>query len=163
MTKSKASSMTKRKDAGRKTKSITRRRRSNAKLAEDCAIDLQLLVRLKAANKEGQCQCVSCGVVKHWSDMQGGHYMGRSAIATKLLEENIHPQCRRCNLRSSTSHVGYTLYMLDMYGKEFIEELKQMAARDFKWSRNDIEQLHSDIKKQIEYHKQRLEVSNGSN
>ena len=87
--------------------------------------------------------------------------MGRSAIATKLLEENIHPQCRRCNLRSSTSHVGYTLYMLDMYGKEFIEELKQMAARDFKWSRREIEQLHSDIKNQIEYQKHRLGVTDG--
>lgn len=134
------------------------RRKSNAKLAEACAVDLQLLVRLKASDSKGMCQCVSCGAVKHWSDMQGGHYMGRSAIATKLVEENIHPQCRRCNLRSSTSHVGYTLFMLDMYGKEFIAELKELANSNFRWVRRDIEQLHKEIKEQIAYQKQRLGV-----
>lgn len=50
MTKSKANLTTKRKDAGRKTKSITRRKKikTAAELSKDCAKALQLLVRLKA-------------------------------------------------------------------------------------------------------------------
>ena len=42
---------------------------------EKAAVLLQRLVRLKAANENGYCTCVTCGVIKKWNDeMQGGHF-----------------------------------------------------------------------------------------
>lgn len=135
-----------------------RKPKTPAKLAEQCAVDLQLLVRLKAADESGNCTCVSCGSVRHWTEMQGGHYVGRGVIATKLLEENIHPQCRRCNIRATESHVGYALFMIEMYGVDFIKHLRKMMAEVKKWDRKEILRQHVDIKERIREQKLRLNI-----
>ena len=51
--------------------------RSTAKIIDDCAVLMQKLVRLKAADHNGFCKCVTCGIVKHWSVMQGAHFIER--------------------------------------------------------------------------------------
>ncbi|WP_131667409.1 recombination protein NinG [Psychrobacter pygoscelis] len=146
-------------DAKARSKRLAKRKpKTPAKLANECAVDLQLLVRLKAADSDGNCQCVSCGAIKHWSEMQGGHYVGRGVSATKLLEENINPQCRRCNIRATESHVGYTLHMIETYGVDFIKHLRQMMTEVKKWRKTEILELHEDIKRQIAEQKTRLGV-----
>ena len=135
-----------------------RKPKTLAKLANDCAIDLQLLVRLKAADIDGNCDCSSCGSTKHWSELQGGHYVGRGVNATKLLEENIHPQCRRCNIRSTESHVGYALFMIETYGLDFIVRLREMMQEVKKWGKSDIVSSHADIKAQIIEQRIRLDI-----
>lgn len=137
-------------------KTTKRKPKTLAKVAEECAVKLQLLVRLKAADANGNCTCVSCGVVKHWAEMQGGHYVGRGVNATKLLEENVHPQCRRCNLRATTSHVGYTLFMIDTYGVDFIKVLHEMMGEVKRWKKAELVALHRSVSAQIEQQKERL-------
>ena len=134
------------------------KKKTLAKVADDCAVKLQLLVRLKAADQNGNCKCVSCPAVKHWAEMQGGHYVGRGVNATKLLEENVHPQCRRCNLRATTSHVGYTLFMVETYGLNFIKVLREMMNESKRWKRSELLDLSSDFDKQIQYQRERLGI-----
>lgn len=133
-----------------------------AKLADKCATDLQLLVRLKAADSNGNCKCVSCGVVEHWSDMHGGHYIAAKNAATRLLEENIHPQCRQCNgFDMEKVHPVYTRYMDDMYGKDFVDELISKIAKPgerYRWRKSEILELHADVKRQIDEQKIRLRI-----
>ena len=55
----------------KKTKSI-------AKLVDEAAVLLQLLVRLKAADDNGYVKCRTCDSVMHYKDgMQGGHFISR--------------------------------------------------------------------------------------
>jgi len=76
--------------AKRKSKTI-------AKLVE-AAEAIQLYVRMKYADDNGYVSCVACGTTRHYKDrVQGGHFISRKWLATKLLEENIHPQCAYCN------------------------------------------------------------------
>lgn len=131
------------------------------KLVDQVATKLQLLVRLKASDDHGFCKCVSCGQIKHYKDMQGGHFIPRGCSETKLLEENIHPQCSGCNgfgMRFGSAAQSYTLYMQEMYSKEFVEDLiqKQRAKSSHKWVRADLDQLLLDIKEQIRFHENRI-------
>lgn len=138
-----------------------RKPKTPAKLANECAVDLQLLVRLKAADKDGNCQCVSCGVVKHWSELQGGHYIAAKNAATRLIEENIHSQCRQCNgYNMEMRHPIYTRYMDDMYGKEFVDELIAMIGKPHTWRKSEIAELHKEIKRQVEYFKRLMGITN---
>lgn len=98
--------------------------KSKAKIVEDAAKIVQKYVRLKAADENGYCTCVTCGKVDSWKSLQGGHFIKRKHIATKLMEENIHPQCGYCNGHLGGNDIKYTLYMEDMYGREFVEELE---------------------------------------
>ena len=118
--------------------------KSIGKLVDEAATLLQRIVRMKAAVHCGSefIQCVSCGKSGSWKEMQGGHFVPRGSAGTKLLEENIHPQCRQCNGPRGGNLIGYTVYMLDMYGPEFIKELERMKRAGKKWSRPDlIEQI----------------------
>lgn len=123
------------------------------KLVDEVSVLLQKLVRLKAADNQGYCKCVTCGVKKHWKEMDGGHFISRTHQGTKILEENIHPQCKGCNLRSGKGDTLVTLnyrnFMLDMYGESFIEELERMARTPANHFRPDLEVQKVELRNQI--------------
>lgn len=125
--------------------------KSIAKLVDECAVQLQRIVRMKAAIHRGTpiIQCVSCPSQGHWKDMQGGHFIPRTSKTHKILEENIHPQCVSCNgFRSESAKVRYTLFMIDTYGREFVDELERTKLDPKKYYRADITETLSDLKTQ---------------
>jgi len=126
-----------------------KKQKSMAKVVNECAELLQKLVRLKAADSNGYVQCVTCGVKKPWQEMQGGHFISRVKTAHKLLEENIHPQCGKCNGYLRGNMVAYTLYMEDMYGRDFVEELLATQNQTKKYSRPEIEEIKENLKKEL--------------
>lgn len=130
-----------------------------AQYAEDVAVKLQLLVRLKASNDNGFCTCVTCGKFDHYKNMQGGHYIGRRHTSTKLLEENIHPQCPECNgfgMKFGNAKQVYTLYMIDMYGRDFVDWMVEESRKTKKWNRAELEIQMEEIKEEIKYHEKRV-------
>ncbi len=123
--------------------------KSMAKAVNEAAELLQKLVRLKAADSNGYVQCVTCGVQKPWQEMQGGHFISRVKTAHKLLEENIHPQCGKCNGYLRGNMVAYTLFMEDMYGREFVEHLLETQNQTKKYTKIEIEEIKNELKTQI--------------
>jgi len=123
------------------------------------AVLLQKLVRLKASNADGFCFCVTCDKQDHYKNMQGGHFIERGKAPTKLLEENIHPQCPYCNqwgMKKSSCVLTYRKYMVDMYGKKFVDQLEQEAKQVKKYTREELATLKADYKAQIAYHEERI-------
>jgi hypothetical protein len=123
-------------------------------LIDDVAKLLQKHVRLKAAvaaDKNGFIECVSCNKWFHWKDMQGGHWIERGKQATKIMEENIHPQCKGCNqygMRHRT-HVreGYSKFMRDMYGDDFCDQMLIDSKKPIKYFRPDLEDMVKDLRR----------------
>ena len=78
---------------------MARKTKTLPKLTDECAVLLQKIVRMKQAIylKSPYIACVTCGKIDHWKNQQGGHFISRTWTATKILEENIHPQCISCN------------------------------------------------------------------
>jgi len=125
-----------------------------AQLVEIAAEAMQLYVRVKAADEQGYVRCVTCGCVRHYKDqMDGGHFIERSYLATKLLEENIHPQCKTCNGPFGNTPKGnpvqYTLYMEDTYGRDFIDELERLRNESRKYYRAEVEEITKEIRAKI--------------
>ena len=121
-----------------------------ARLANEAAGLLQRIVRMKAALAAGGdlIACVTCGVRYHWKEMDGGHYVSRTHAATRLMEENIHPQCKRCNGYLRGNLTSYAIYMLEMYGAEFLKELDRLKHKTHKWSRPELLDLIAELKQQ---------------
>lgn len=122
---------------------------------------LQLLVRLKAADDNGYCSCVSCGSSFYYKDGDGGHFIPRGCSETKLLEENIHPQCKGCNgfgMKFGSAAQNYTIWMQDYYGDEFVNDLleKHRQKKAVKWKRSELENMLHDINEQIKMHEKRV-------
>lgn len=108
---------------------------SNARLSEKVAAVLQRVTRMEAAlmTDDGIIQCVTCGKREHWTKMQGGHFISRRHAATRCDQTNIHPQCARCNgpesRRSSIVAIRFTLYMDEIYGREYVTSMLCTAQR----------------------------------
>lgn len=123
-------------------------------LIDDVAKLLQKHVRLKAAvaaDKNGFIECVSCNKWFHWKDMQGGHWIERGKQATKIMEENIHPQCKGCNqygMRHRT-HVRetYSRFMRDMYGDSFCDQMLVDSRKPIKYFRPDLEDMVKELRR----------------
>lgn len=113
------------------------KKKTKTKIVEEAAKIVQRYVRLKAADENGNCTCVTCGVVGHWKEFQGGHYIPRGCIATKLMEENVHPQCRNCNGPQGGNYRKYAFYIEDMYGREMAEWLEAQRMQVTRYSMSD--------------------------
>lgn len=124
------------------------------KLHDRCATLLQKIVRIKAADRDGYAQCVTCNTKHHWKDLQGGHFIERGKLSTKLLEENIHPQCAGCNMygmKKASVVLSYRRYMVDMYGEKFVKSLELQSKQVKKYTRIELEDLYKELSKQLDY------------
>lgn len=139
-----------------------KKQKSIAALANEAADLLQRLVRLKAANSDGYCKCASCGVMHKYNEMDGGHFIERGKLSTKLVEENVHPQCKGCNgfgMKYRPSVVlDYRRYMVGMYGEELVRELEQLSKQPKKFTRYELEELKAEFAKQIKIQEERLGI-----
>ena len=91
-------------------------------------------IRLKYADDNGNCTCVTCGTVKPWTEMQAGHSIGGRMNSILFHEEIVHPQCVSCNIFQNGNYTQYTLYMIDRYGRDRFEELIKLKFIHVKFS-----------------------------
>lgn len=80
-------------------------------------------IRLKNADKDGRCKCVTCGKVLYWREIQNGHYRSRGCNKYRFSEINCHPQCYGCNVGKSGNYRNYHIYMVNRYGEELEERI----------------------------------------
>lgn len=90
-------------------------------------------IRLKAANENGFCRCVTCGLPSRWNAIQNGHYISRGHIATRYDERNCHPQCLKCNVGLRGNLQKYKRYMIQTYGVKDLEDLESAGRSLVKW------------------------------
>ena len=64
--------------------------------------------------------CVTCGSVK---DLQAGHFVQGRRHSILFNLKNVHAQCELCNMYQGGELIEYTLFMIEKYGIETIEEL----------------------------------------
>ena len=104
-------------------------------------------IRRKHADDNGYVSCVTCGITKHWKEMQAGHFIPQAqGDACRYIEENIHPQDYRCNINLGGNGPEYNAYMLEMYGQEKINELRRLSKTTVKLSISDLEDLEAEYK-----------------
>lgn len=82
-----------------------------------------IYVRLRDADKNGYCKCISCGKVEHWKDVDNGHFVNRSHMSTRYNERNCNAQCRKCNRFDEGNNIGYIRGLIGKYGVRVIPEL----------------------------------------
>lgn len=108
---------------------------------------VSLYVRLKYSNDQGYAKCVTCGTTKHYTELQAGHFIPKKkGNSIYFVEENIHPQCPRCNMYESGNLIEYTRFMIDTYGIEKVDELRLLANQTVKMNVNDFLDLEEEYK-----------------
>jgi len=126
-------------------KDSRRDRWSLPKLWSECAAKFQRLRRLQEADKAGFCKCVTCGVRKHFAQMEGGHFITRSRKSVLLDPMNVHPQCNACNQHKGGNGAEYASYMIKRYGEDQVEFLKLKSRQIVNVTRGDLMEVYERI------------------
>lgn len=137
---------------------LKRIRRNPRKEALEAA---QLLARISEADENGYCTCVTCGHIGKYNDgFDGGHFIAKGNCSYWMLDpRNIHPQCKGCNgfkMQHGSAQVQYTLWMIDKYGREFVDHMKEKQRTVIKRSTADYDEFISKTKAEIAMHKARI-------
>jgi len=133
---------------------------SIAKLTDSAATLLQELRRIEDSDDNGYCECATCGIVKHYKDgMQGGHFIERGRLSTKLRKENINPQCAGCNcfqMKKASYVLKYRHYMVARYGEELVLELESLSNNTKKYTRAELLELTALFKSELDTQRGRV-------
>lgn len=54
-------------------------------------------IRLRDADSNGICRCISCSNIFHWKQGDAGHFVQRDRMAVRYNPANVNAQCPRCN------------------------------------------------------------------
>jgi hypothetical protein len=111
-------------------------------LIEDLYIVFSQYIRIKYADKNGMVECYTSGTKHHYTKIQNGHYIPRSSLATRWMEDNCRPQSEHdnCGLHGNIEifaknlekdKPGITNYLLEQsrqITKPTREELKSLIV-----------------------------------
>ena len=111
-------------------------------------------IRLKDADDQGYCTCVTCGKAYHWKEIHCGHFIGRANKAVRFEELNTAPQCVRCNSFRGGEHHIYRMYLINKHGKEIIEELEHKAMLGGSYDRFWLQQKIIEYRRKVRQLKQ---------
>lgn len=123
----------------------------------------QLLARISAADDNGYCTCVTCGYTGLYNDyFDGGHFIAKGSSSYWMLDpRNIHPQCKSCNgngMKFGNKEAAYTLWMIDKYGRDFVDHMQVMKSKVIKRSQAGYNNFTAEARAEIARHKKRISI-----
>jgi len=107
-------------------------------------------IRRRDANEcTGRVKCCTCEAAQHWAEMDAGHFIPRSNMATRWNERNVHPQDKLCNRVKDGEYEKHRDYINERYGYDAAEELERLGKTEVKFMQFEIDQMTQDYKDKI--------------
>lgn len=80
-------------------------------------------IRVRDADKNGFCRCITCNTIKHYKEIDAGHFLSRQYMPTRFDERNVHAQCPKCNQYGSGEQYLHSLAINRKYPEGTLDEL----------------------------------------
>jgi hypothetical protein len=91
-------------------------------------------VRRKNEDHGGYVDCFTCGVTKHWKEVDAGHFQSRGKYATRWHEDNVKPQCKKCNAFRGGEQYQFALNL----GSELADELVYLSNQQARLTNDEL-------------------------
>lgn len=95
-------------------------------------------IRARNADYRGYARCVTCGVIKHWKELQAGHFIPGRHNSNLFDERGCHPQCYHCNIGLKSNPREYDRFMREKYGGKTIIELEKQDKQSVQFTRQEL-------------------------
>jgi hypothetical protein len=98
-------------------------------------------IRQRDAGENGFAKCCTCEEVRHWKGMDAGHFESRVKESTLFDEQNVHAQCKGCNMPPNNGRrIEYARFLDETYGPGTASALTARARRQ-EQTREDLEKI----------------------
>lgn len=88
---------------------------------------------------DGYAQCVTCKKNLPIKQIQAGHFISRTYLATRWHELNVFPQCPGCNLFKKGAPDEFAYFIMNTYGSDAFDSLMACKHSPVKFTRRDLE------------------------
>lgn len=106
-------------------------------LKKDLDKIFSLFIRQREADLYGFTSCYTCGLRKHYKELQCGHFVPRQYLATRYDEVNCKVQCYACNMLYNGQPSAFALRFEQDFGTGTVarlEGLRKMITKDFPYA-----------------------------
>lgn len=124
--------------------------KSRSQLVKDLDSIYSKYIRLLKSDEYGYCLCVTSGKRMFWTEAQNGHFYSRKYYPTRWDDDNCHPQSMTDNIFLRGNYIEYTKYMIDKYGRDFVDQLGFKARNGKKISTQEIREKTLFYKTEVE-------------
>ncbi len=93
--------------------------------------------------------CYTCGVCKHWKEMQAGHGIGGRNNAVLFLEEVVKPQCVGCNVFGRGKYPIFTSKLIKELGMEEYDRILTLSQQTVKFTALDYQDIAQKYKDKL--------------
>lgn len=110
-----------------------------------------LWVRLSHADANGYVQCFTCDQVRHYKEVDAGHWIPKKRGNSIYFEErNVKPQCPSCNrFYEGMGHI-FTQRMIEEYGPGIVDEMEAQARQTKIYRLADYEEIESEYRSRVQ-------------
>jgi len=107
-------------------------------------------IRMRDADDSGMATCISCGSVKKWREGDAGHFISRGKMSTRYDEQNVHFQCKKCNIFRNGEQYLYSLALDRKYGEGTAERIYLESNKTKKTSIGELRRMIKHYTRQID-------------
>lgn len=104
-------------------------------------------IRLKHS-KDGVANCYTCGRAASWKELQAGHFQSRAKYSTRWDEDNVRPQCAKCNIQNGGQQYSFGL-KLNTEREGLADEVLQKSNTIRKFSNTELEEMETHYREQV--------------
>lgn len=105
-------------------------------------------IRLRGCNEEGWGECYTCGRLRHYKEVDCGHFITRAKLNTRWMEENCQFQCKQCNMNGGQQYV-FGKKLDQQYGEGTAERILQLSNKTKKWTVPELEEMCRHYRKRV--------------
>ena len=96
---------------------------------------------LKTTGTPDEGICVTCPSRTSFKYANAGHFVPDRSRYLLFDEQGVHLQCVQCNIYKKGNWVPYERFMLETYGPEVTEQIKQNKYQSGTWSIPELEEI----------------------
>lgn len=106
-------------------------------------------IRRLYADKNGFCECYTCGVRKYWKELQAGHGIAGRGNAILFDKRIVRPQCYSCNIGKHGNYQVFIPKLIKEISQELYEKIEIGSHKVLKvnriWYEGEIKRLKESI------------------
>ena len=108
-----------------------------------------IYIRRRDADENGYVKCCTCPTVKHWKEMDCGHFRKRGNLSTRWNERNAAVQCEICNRHKDGEYDKMQNYLMLKFGVGAIFKVIEKSHTECKLMQFEIDELTEHFKSKI--------------
>lgn len=123
-----------------------------AQLKKQADTAFSIYIRLRDGEYRGGiwwCPCITCPAIKPIKEMQAGHFQSRRYMNTRFHEQNVHAQCKKCNIFNAGEQFKYSLAVDKRYGPGTATKLELLSRQIKQFKTFELEEMIAQYKASI--------------